>query len=44
MKGTIIFSPTKKLMEIKKCAIKHFAFYYNNKCLIYKEAKYGASY
>ena len=28
----------------KKCAVKHFAFCYNNAYQIYKEAKYGASY
>ena len=24
--------------------VKHFAFYYNNACQIYKEAKYNISY
>ena len=26
---------------IKKYLIKHFAFYYNSKCKVYKDAKYG---
>ena len=34
----------KKLKGTKECAVKHFAFYYNNKCPVYKEAKYGISY
>ena len=25
----------------KKCLIKHFAFYYNSACKVYKDAKYG---
>ena len=28
----------------QECVVKHFAFYYNNVCQIYKEAKYGISY
>ena len=28
----------------QECIIKYFAFYYNNICQIYKEAKYGTSY
>jgi len=27
------------LCKTKKCLIKHFAFYYNNACQIYKDAK-----
>ena len=33
-----------KLKGIRECIIKSFAFYYNNYCLTYQEAKYGASY
>ena len=33
-----------KLKGIRECIIKSFIFYYNNYCLIYQEAKYGASY
>ena len=29
---------------IKGCILEHFAFYYDDKCPVYKEAKYGASY
>ena len=29
---------------IRECAIRHFAFYYNNIYLVYEEAKYGISY
>ena len=28
----------------QKYTVKHFAFYYNNICQIYKEAKYSISY
>ena len=34
----------KKLKGIRECIIKSFTFCYNNYCLIYQEAKYGASY
>ena len=44
MKGITTPNPTKKLKGTKGCIIKHFAFYYNNKYLVYKEAKYSASY
>ena len=29
---------------MKGCTVKHFAFCYNNRYPVYKEAKYGASY
>ena len=32
------------LKGIRGYLIKHFAFYYNNACLIYKDAKYGVSF
>ena len=28
----------------RECKTKYFTFYYNNSCLIHKEAKYGVSY
>ena len=34
----------KKLKGIREYIIKSFTFCYNNYCLIYQEAKYGASY
>ena len=33
-----------ELKGTRECKIRHFAFCYNNSCLIYKEAKYSASY
>jgi hypothetical protein len=27
---------------IRECLIKHFAFYYNSICIVYKDTKYGA--
>ena len=33
-----------KLKGIRECIIKSFAFYYNDYCLIYQEAKYGVNY
>ena len=47
MKGMFILQKYKSIEELKgtqKCKIKYFAFYYDNSCLIYKEAKYGVSY
>ena len=32
------------LRRTKECTINYFAFYYNNICQIYKNAKYGVSY
>jgi hypothetical protein len=26
---------------MRECTIKHFAFYYNSVCAVYKDAKYG---
>ena len=34
----------KELKETKGYTVKHFAFYYNNRCPVYKETKYGTSY
>ena len=30
--------------EIRGCAVKHFVFYYDNRCPVHEETKYGASY
>ena len=35
---------SKELKGTKGCIIKHFAFCYNNRCSVYKEAKYGTNY
>ena len=35
---------TKEFKGTRGCAVKHFAFCYNNRCQVYEEAKYGASY
>ena len=40
---TILWN-VEELKGIKGYTIKYFAFCYNNRYLIYKEAKYGASY
>jgi len=49
MKGMINLRPSnprqsKELKETKGYAMKYFAFYYNNSCPVYKEAKYSTSY
>ena len=49
IKGTITPRPSnpkqfKELKGTKGCIIKHFAFCYNNKCLVHEEAKYSVSY
>jgi hypothetical protein len=28
---------------MRECIIKYFTFYYNSICIVYKDAKYGAS-
>ena len=33
-----------ELKGTRECKIRHFAFYYDNSCLIHKEAKYSTSY
>jgi len=35
---------SKELKETRGYVVKHFAFYYNNRCPVHKEAKYNASY
>ena len=34
----------KKLRRTQEYKIRHFAFCYNNNCLVYKETKYGINY
>jgi len=38
------FKRIEEFKGIKGCVVKHYAFYYNNRCPVYKETKYGASY
>jgi len=35
---------TKEFKKTRGCVVKHFAFYYDNGCQVYEEAKYGISY
>ena len=42
VKGTNILRDNNRVKVTIKCLIKHFAFYYNSACRVYKEAKYGA--
>ena len=44
VKGTSILYSKEKLKGIKKYIIKSFAFYYNNYCPVYQDAKYSVSY
>ena len=49
MKGTInleLKNPkqSEELKRTRGCAVKHFAFYYDNKCPVHEEAKYGVNY
>ena len=44
LRGTKTPQNTKELKRTRGCVVKHFAFYYDNRCPIYKEAKYSASY
>ena len=41
VKGTNILRDNNQVKIIKKCLIKHFAFYYNSTCKVYKDAKYN---
>ena len=34
----------KEFKGTQECKLRHFAFCYNNNCLIHKETKYGVSY
>ena len=38
------FRQSEELKRTKVYIVKHFAFYYNNKCPVYEKIKYGASY
>ena len=49
MKGTTNLKPnypkqSEELKRTKEYILKHFTFYYNNKCPVHKEVKYGISY
>ena len=44
VKGTIIPREVKEFKGTRGYIVKYFAFYYNNRCYIYKEAKYRVSY
>jgi len=35
---------SKELKGTKKCVVKHFVFYYDDRCPVYKKAKYSANY
>ena len=37
-------SEKKEFKGTQECRLRHFAFYYNNNYLIYKETKYSVSY
>ena len=41
VKGTNILKDNDWVKAIKEYLIKHFAFYYNSACRVYKDAKYG---
>ena len=42
--GTYVQRDDGALRGTKECSINSFAYYYNNVCRIYEDAKYGASY
>jgi len=44
IKGTTAPKRTEKFKGTKGYTVKHFAFYYNNRCQVHEEAKYSASY
>ena len=31
-----------RVKVIRECSVKHFIFYYNSTCKVYKDTKYGA--
>ena len=41
VKGTNILRDDNRVKVIRECLIKHFTFYYNSACRVYKDAKYG---
>ena len=44
VKGTIVLREVEEFKGIRGYIVKYFTFCYNNKCYIYKEAKYRVSY
>jgi hypothetical protein len=36
-----ILKDNNQIKGIRECLIKHFTFYYNSTCIIYKDTKYG---
>ena len=44
LKGTQKPQNTEKLKGTRGYMLKHFTFCYNDKCPVYEEVKYGASY
>jgi hypothetical protein len=37
-----ILEDNNQIKGIRECLIKHFAFYYNSACTVYKDTKYSA--
>jgi hypothetical protein len=37
-----ILEDDNRIKGIRECLIKHFTFYYNSTCIVYKDTKYGA--
>ena len=44
LRGTKTPQDTKELKGTRGCAVKHFAFCYNDRYPVHEKAKYGASY
>ena len=42
IKGTNMLKDDDQVKVIREYLIKHFAFYYNSACRVYKDAKYSA--
>jgi hypothetical protein len=36
-----ILEDNNQIKGIRECTIKHFTFYYNSTCIVYKDTKYG---
>jgi hypothetical protein len=36
-----ILEDNNQIKGIRECSIKHFTFYYNSACIVYKDAKYS---
>ena len=41
VKGTNILKDDDQVKVIRECLIKHFTFYYNSACRVYKDIKYS---